>query len=98
MNLEGYLLNRNGLELIDVLCYSNSMISLSDIRDVARRIGNKANAESVILFGSHARGDAGRSSDVDLLVIAESNEPRFKRSRDLYKLFSPHPFGMDILV
>jgi len=24
--------------------------------------------------------------------------PRFKRSRELYKLLRPHPFGMDIVV
>ena len=37
-------------------------------------------------------------SDVDFLVIAESNLPRHKRSRELYALFHPYPFPMDILV
>ncbi len=57
-----------------------------------------ANAERVILFGSYARGNATEHSDIDLLVIAESNLPRFKRSRKLYKLITPHPFSMDIIV
>ncbi len=74
------------------------MVSHNDIVNVARRIADAANAEAVILFGSHASGDAGGSSDVDLLVIAESDLPRHKRSRELYKLFKPYPFGMDILV
>ena len=52
----------------------------------------------MILFGSYARGDADENSDVDFLVVAESDLPRFKRSRGLYKLIRPHPFGMDILV
>jgi len=74
------------------------MVSHNDILNVAIRIGNAVNAEAVILFGSHASGDARGSSDVDLLVIAESDLPRHKRSRELYKLFRPYPFGMDILV
>jgi len=60
-------------------------------------LGDKAQAERVILFGSYARGDAGKHSDVDLLIIAESDLPRFKRSRELYML-RPHPFAMDLLV
>ena len=74
------------------------MIDFTDIKNVAKRIGDAANAEAVILFGSYARGEASKSSDVDFLVIAESDLPRFKRSRELHKLFKPYPFGMDILV
>ena len=50
------------------------------------------------LFGSYARGQASENSDVDLMVVAESELPRFKRSRELYKLFRPYPFGMDLVV
>ena len=74
------------------------MIDLANIKKVAKRIGDAADADTVILFGSHARGDANENSDVDLLVVAGSDLPRFKRSRNLYKLFKPYPFGMDILV
>jgi len=74
------------------------MINQTAIENAARRIGEKINAQAVILFGSHARGDAGATSDVDFFVIAESDLPRFKRSRDIYKIFKPYPFGMDILV
>jgi predicted nucleotidyltransferase len=74
------------------------MIDLQDIERVARRIGKAANAERVILFGSHARGEATENSDVDLMIVADSELPRFKRSRELHKLFRPYPFGMDLLV
>ncbi len=74
------------------------MVGFNDIQKAARCIGDAINAETVILFGSYARGDAGENSDVDFLVIAESDLPRFKRSRRLHKLFKPYPFGMDILV
>ena len=74
------------------------MVEECDIVQVATKIGTAANAERVILFGSYARGQASEHSDVDLLIIAESELPRFKRSRELYKLFQPYPFGMDLLV
>jgi len=40
-----------------------------DIREMVRRIVKQFDPEKIILFGSHARGDAGPDSDVDLLVV-----------------------------
>ena len=74
------------------------MIDTRDIERVARRLGIAANAEQVILFGSYARGDDREESDVDFMIVANSDLPRFKRSRELYQLFRPYPFGMDLLV
>lgn len=74
------------------------MVNEDNIRHVARSMAIATHAERVILFGSYARGDATEESDVDLMIIAESDLPRFKRSRDLYKLLRPHPFAMDIVV
>jgi predicted nucleotidyltransferase len=76
----------------------DGMINLHDIKQVATKLGVAANADRVILFGSYARGDAREHSDVDYMVVAKSTLPRFKRSRELYKLLRPHPFGMDIVV
>jgi predicted nucleotidyltransferase len=74
------------------------MVSFNQIENVARRIGERVNATAVILFGSYARNQPGKHSDVDLLVIAESDLPRYKRSRELHLMFKPYPFPMDILV
>ena len=74
------------------------MINKHDIVKIAKRIGIAVNAEQIILFGSYARGDARENSDVDLMIIAESKLPRFKRSREIYKSLRPYPFGMDLLV
>ena len=74
------------------------MIDEHEIGRVAVRMGRMAGAERVILFGSYARGDASEHSDVDLMIVAESELPRFKRSRALYKLLRPHPFAMDLIV
>ena len=74
------------------------MIKEHDINKVAELLATAANAERIILFGSYARGEAKENSDVDYMIIANSKLPRFKRSRELYKLFSPYPFGMDLIV
>jgi predicted nucleotidyltransferase len=78
--------------------YHSIMVAFNEIEEVAKRIGEQTKAEAVVLFGSHARGQAGADSDVDLLVIAESDLPRHKRSRQLHLMFKPYPFAMDILV
>lgn len=78
--------------------YHSTMVALNEIKKVAEIIGENTGAEAIVLFGSHARGQAGENSDVDLLVIAESDLPRHKRSRQLHLLFKPYPFAMDILV
>ena len=74
------------------------MVKEDDIVLVAQKLGAETNAQLIVLFGSYARGEAHANSDVDLLIVAESNLPRFKRSRELYKLFRPYPFGMGLLV
>lgn len=74
------------------------MVSFNEIENAARKIGQHINAKAVILFGSYARNQPGKHSDVDLLVIAESDLPRHKRSRRLHLMFKPYPFPMDILV
>jgi predicted nucleotidyltransferase len=49
------------------------------LQEAVRRILSAGTPERVILFGSRARGDAGPNSDLDLLVIEESDMPRYRR-------------------
>jgi predicted nucleotidyltransferase len=78
--------------------FVSGMIPESQIHRVAVQLGKAANASQVILFGSYARGEATERSDVDLLVVAQTDLPRHKRAVGLYKQFRPYPFGMDIVV
>lgn len=41
----------------------------AQINRMAKRIAQKFHPEKIILFGSHARGEAGPDSDVDLLIV-----------------------------
>jgi uncharacterized protein len=40
-----------------------------EIDEIVRRVVTAADPERIILFGSAARGELGRNSDIDLLVI-----------------------------
>ena len=44
------------------------------IQAVAQLIVKRFDPERIILFGSHARGEAGAHSDVDLLVVLRVDE------------------------
>jgi predicted nucleotidyltransferase len=66
----------NSDELIAVC----SMVTMKEIRSVSRQIAREFRPRRVILFGSYARGTATENSDVDLLVIADSSQPRSRRS------------------
>jgi len=54
--------------------------------------------QKIILFGSHARGQSRSDSDLDLLIIEDSELPRYKRSvRYLRALIGLYP-EKDIIV
>ncbi|MBI4789350.1 MAG: HEPN domain-containing protein [Chloroflexi bacterium] len=53
--------------------------------------------ERVILFGSTARGDADRYSDIDIVVIKDTPKRFLDRLGDVYDLIQPD-FALDALV
>ena len=68
------------------------------IDDVVRRIAEKFDPERIILFGSYAYGKPNPYSDVDLLIVMNTNERPRAKQIEISRALSPHPFGMDILV
>ncbi len=61
----------------------------SKIKEFMRCLGIKP--ESVILFGSFARGDYAESSDIDILVVLRSDLDWFDRQHEI-------EIGMDALI
>jgi len=66
--------------------------------EIVRRIVRKVDPLKVILFGSHARGDARPDSDVDLMVIKDSSEPRYRRAGPIYTLLADLSAEVEVMV
>ena len=66
---------------------------------ITQKLVVNLNPEQIILFGSYAYGEPTEDSDIDLLVIvAQSDEPRYRRSRQAYKALRGIGISKDILV
>ena len=52
----------------------------------------------IVLFGSQASGIAGPDSDVDLLIIEQTDIPRHRRAITYRQALHPHPLSVDLLV
>lgn len=74
------------------------LVTRHQIRAVVDRIVESAHPEKVILFGSYAYGKPTIDSDVDFLVVMESDERPAKRAIRIERGLLDVPFPMDILV
>lgn len=61
------------------------------------QLGAQFSPQEVILFGSHARGDAQPHSDVDLLVILNHSGRNVTKAVEILKALKP-TFSLDLLV
>jgi predicted nucleotidyltransferase len=72
-------------------------VALSEINDTIQVIVKKFSPDKIILFGSHAKGHPNSDSDVDLLVIIDTNRSTWDLSVEI-SLALKHSFPMDIIV
>ena len=74
----------------------------ADHGDIVRRTVERIVAEfdplRVILFGSHARGEAGADSDVDILVVLEDGADKRGSAIAIRRSLSDVPMAKDIIV
>ena len=74
-------------------------IDRATIQAVAQLIAEQFDPEQIILFGSHARGNAGSHSDVDLLVVLKSLDDWPKRGNPIRRAIGEQfMLPVDILV
>ncbi len=62
------------------------------------RVAQALQPDKIILFGTYAYGVPTPDSDVDLLVIMETDRPGKERSWAVSRLLLPRDFPVDILV
>lgn len=70
----------------------------SVIEEIVNRVLQSVQPEKIILFGSHAYGQPHADSDLDILIIVNSDLPRYKRAVPIYKALAGLLIPKDILV
>src|SRR2546423_6813872 len=77
------------------------MVTMRQIKEVARRIAERFKPEKIILFGSYAYGAPNEDSDVDLLVVMPLRGAAVRKAAEIH-LFAHKvmnsSFALDVLV
>jgi predicted nucleotidyltransferase len=68
------------------------------IKVMAERIVRDYDPVKIILFGSHARGEAGPESDIDLLVVLPAVANKREAAVAIRRLLTDLPAPKDIVV
>jgi uncharacterized protein len=74
------------------------MLTPTEIDALVRRIAERIQPQKVILFGSYAKGTATVHSDLDLLVIKETELPMALRAEDLKPMLAASLIPVDVHV
>jgi uncharacterized protein len=84
--------------LLDVPTIPNrTQISWATIQTLVQQISNLFKTQKIILFGSYAYGNPRPESDVDLLVIMDTQLSELEQSAEICRTI-PFRFGVDLLV
>ena len=72
--------------------------SLAHLARIASEPLRAAGVKHAVAFGSYARGVADAWSDLDLIVVMETDLPKPERGRLLGDLYDALPVSLDVLV
>ncbi len=91
--------SQNGKRAIPAITPIGSDAPVSEtLPRAVRRIARALRPQKIILFGSYGYGNPTPDSDVDLLVVMQTNASSADRSWAVSRLLIPRPFPVDILV
>jgi predicted nucleotidyltransferase len=76
---------------------TKTRVTLEDIQGTVQQIVERFHPRKVILFGSYTQGIPTEDSDVDLLVVMETDEKPLHAAARISAAID-HPFSLDILV
>ena len=68
------------------------------INKIVQRIVGHHHPDKIILFGSHAKGEGGPDSDIDLLIVFTNVESRRRKAVEIYSLLAGIGVPKDIVV
>lgn len=68
------------------------------IEYIVQKIVDRFDPHKIILFGSHARGDATPDSDLDLFIVQSSQKSNRQVRRELDLFLAGRNFPLDLIV
>ena len=74
------------------------MIDSNKINEIVLRIASRFNPDKIILFGSYANGTQKEDSDIDLLIIQDTDLPPQKRGFEIRMSLIGLMMPFDILI
>lgn len=75
-----------------------AIVMQSLIEDLVKRIADHCRPKRIVLFGSFMKGTVHSGSDIDLLVIWNTEVPRSYREAELKHLVAECPIPVDLIV
>jgi predicted nucleotidyltransferase len=81
-----------------VRAFQTTLPVRDEIKEMVRRIVERFDPEKIVLFGSHARGDAEPDSDADILVIMPVKGSRRKKATEIDVALIGVDLPADIIV
>lgn len=67
-------------------------------RDAARRICEQIRPEKILLFGSYASGRPRKDSDIDLLIVWDTDGTRTQRYQAVSRAIGARRYPVDIVI
>jgi len=68
------------------------------LEQVTRTIVERFHPKRIVLFGSHARGDAGSDSDLDVFIEMQTSRRPPERAIEVSAAFGLRPWPLDVVV
>lgn len=74
------------------------MTQTAFLEHVTKTIVERFQPKRIMVFGSHARGEAGPDSDLDLFIEMDTSRRPPERAIEVSEVFGLRPWPMDIVV
>ena len=74
------------------------MKTIAELKKIFQPVFSQSPADRVILFGSYARGESNFYSDIDLIIIANTNRPFVERFKDYSEVLAISPAAVEMLI
>lgn len=96
MNSQSQSATTDGREYETAAARERKVMLEKELERYLRILIEEGNPDLILIFGSMVTGDIHDSSDIDLVVVEESDLPFLPRTRDMRRMLKPQ-VGTDVL-